>query len=79
LPPERSFTASAFAPAFAARFGADFDLSGDLGGLLGRDVPLAFDFALLISVYRFFDAAPFWATAAFTSVLNARALTFSPS
>src|SRR6202035_2770027 len=30
-------------------------------------------------VYRFFAARPFWATAAFTSALNAPASTFSPS
>src|SRR2546421_10168083 len=32
-----------------------------------------------LRVYRFFAGGPFWATAAFTSALNARALTFSPS
>src|SRR5437870_3215031 len=30
-------------------------------------------------VYRFFAGGPFWATAAFTSALNAPASTFSPS
>ena len=29
--------------------------------------------------YRFFAGGPFWATAAFTSALNARASTCSPS
>jgi dienelactone hydrolase len=34
---------------------------------------------LHLRVYRFFAGGPFWATAAFTSALNARASTFSPS
>src|SRR6202011_5297406 len=34
---------------------------------------------LHLGVYRFFAGRPFWATAAFTSALNAPASTFSPS
>src|SRR5687767_9585879 len=62
LPPERSTTFSPFRTlaglAFAFAATTDLDLVADLRGLLARDVPLAFDFALFIKVYRFFNQFP---------------------
>jgi len=43
----------------APAFGEDLDLVADLRGLLARDVPLAFDFVLLMKLYLFFCWAPF--------------------
>src|ERR671918_548814 len=61
--------------AFAPAFGGDLDLPRR--GVV--HAPRAAARNCTSGVYRFFAGGPFWATAAFTSALNAPASTFSPS